>query len=167
MVDTDRITGAARELGGKVQGAFGDLTGSRRDAVEGRVRAAAGQAESLYGQAKDTVRDAADHVADAARDLGGRVRDAVDDLGADDVEARARRAQGAAHDQYARAERGVRHATEEAYDVAEDAYARGSRALRRGTREVGEQVAAYPLPALLIAGIAGFGLGLLVSARRA
>ncbi|MBY0251675.1 MAG: CsbD family protein, partial [Methylobacterium organophilum] len=61
----------------------------------------------------------------------------------------------------------VRHAAEEAYDVAEDAYARGSRALRRGTREVGEQVAAYPLPALLVAGIAGFGLGLLVSARRA
>ncbi len=166
MVDTNRITGAARELGGKVQGAFGDLTGSRRDSVEGRARESAGQAETLYGQAKDTVRDAADHVADAARDLGGRVRDAVDDLGADDVEARARRAQGAAQDQYARAERGVRHAAEEAYDYAEDAYARGSHALRRGTREVGQQVAEYPLAALLIAGIAGFGLGLLVSARR-
>ena len=67
---------------------------------------------------------------------------------------------------YERAERGVRHAAEEAYDYAEDAYARGSHALRRGTREVGQQVAEYPLAALLIAGIAGFGLGLLVSARR-
>ncbi len=33
MVDTDRITGAARELGGKVQGAVGDLTGSKRDSL--------------------------------------------------------------------------------------------------------------------------------------
>ena len=57
MVDTDRITGAAKELGGKVQGAVGDLTASQRDSVEGRARQAAGQAENLYGQAKDTVRD--------------------------------------------------------------------------------------------------------------
>ena len=27
MVDTDRVTGAAKEFGGKVQGAVGDLTG--------------------------------------------------------------------------------------------------------------------------------------------
>ena len=38
MVDTDRITGAAQALGGKLQGAVGDLTGSRRDSVEGRAR---------------------------------------------------------------------------------------------------------------------------------
>ncbi|MCJ2099353.1 CsbD family protein, partial [Methylobacterium sp. E-046] len=43
MVDTDRITGAAQALGGKLQGAVGDLTGSRRDSVEGRAREAAGQ----------------------------------------------------------------------------------------------------------------------------
>ncbi len=60
MVDTDRITGAAKEIGGKVQGAIGDITGSHRDSVEGRVREAGGQAENLYGRAKDTVRDVAD-----------------------------------------------------------------------------------------------------------
>ncbi|WP_156398942.1 CsbD family protein, partial [Methylobacterium sp. Leaf469] len=53
MVDTNRITGAAKELGGKVQGAVGDLTGSNRDSVEGRAREAQGAAENLYGQAKD------------------------------------------------------------------------------------------------------------------
>ncbi|WP_156653236.1 CsbD family protein, partial [Methylobacterium sp. Leaf111] len=55
MVDTDRITGAAKELGGKVQGTVGDLTGSKRDSLEGRAREAQGAAETLYGQAKDTV----------------------------------------------------------------------------------------------------------------
>ena len=60
MVDTDRITGAAKELGGKLQGAVGDLTGSHRDSAEGRFREAQGAAENAYGQAKDTVRHAAD-----------------------------------------------------------------------------------------------------------
>ncbi|WP_246694892.1 CsbD family protein, partial [Methylobacterium sp. WL6] len=123
MVDTDRVTGAAKEFGGKVQGAVGDLTGSKRDSVEGRAREAQGSAENLYGQAKDTVRDAAEHVADAARDIGGRVRDAVGSLvGSDDVEDRSRRAQGAAEDGYERGERYVRSAGGNAYDRAEDAY---------------------------------------------
>jgi uncharacterized protein YjbJ (UPF0337 family) len=167
MVDTDRITGAAKELGGKVQGAVGDLTGSHRDSVEGRAREAAGRTENLYGQAKDTVRDAAEQVADTARDLGGRIRDTVGGLvGSDDIEDRARRAQGAAHDGYVRAERGVRRAADAAYDQAEDAYEHSGHYLRRGTREVSHQVAEYPLASLLIAGAVGFGLGLLVSATR-
>ncbi|MEL6063001.1 MULTISPECIES: CsbD family protein [unclassified Methylobacterium] len=114
MVDTDRITGAAKELGGKVQGAIGDLTGSHRHSAEGRIRQVQGAAENIYGQTKDGVRDAADA----------------------------------------------------AYDFAEDTYERGGRALRRGTREVSHQVSDYPLASLLIAGAVGFGLGLLVSARR-
>ncbi|MBE7247459.1 MAG: CsbD family protein [Actinomycetospora chiangmaiensis] len=145
MVDTDRITGAARELGGKVQGTVGDLTGSKPDSIEGRVREAAGQAENLYGRAKD-----------AARDVGDKVRDAAGDvIGSGDVE-----------DQYVRAERSVRRAADAAYDYTEDAYEQGGHYLRRGTREVSHQVAEYPLAALLIAGLAGFGLGLLVSASR-
>lgn len=114
MVDTNRITGAAKEMGGKVQGAVGDLIGSHRHSAEGRVREAQGTAENVYGQAKDAVRDAADA----------------------------------------------------AYDFAEDAYERGGHSLRRGTREVSHQVAEYPLASLLIAGLVGFGLGLLVSASR-
>lgn len=114
MVDTDRVTGAAKEFVGKAQGAVGDLTGSKSDSVEGRFREAQGSAENLYGQAKDTVR----------------------------------------------------HAADEAADYAEDAYERGGHYLRRGTREVSHQVAEYPLASLLVAGLVGFGLGLLVSANR-
>lgn len=107
MVDTDRITGAARELGGKVQRAVGDLTGSNRDSFEGRAREALGTAENAYGRAKDTVRDAADH----------------------------------------------------AQDYAEDAYDQGRRLLREGH----EQSTEWPHASLLVAGLVGFGLGLLVS----
>ena len=167
MIDTDRITGAAKALGGKVQGGVGDLTGSKRDSVEGRAREAAGQAENLYGQAKDTVQDAAEHVADTARALGGRVRDTVGGLaGSDDLEHRARQAQGAAQDGYVRAERSVRRAADATADYAEDVYEHGGHYLRRGTREVGHQVAEYPLASLLVAGAVGFGLGLLVRATR-
>ncbi|MCJ2050432.1 CsbD family protein [Methylobacterium sp. J-070] len=167
MVDTDRITGAAKELGGKVQGTVGDLTGSKRDSAEGRAREAAGQAENLYGQAKDTVRDAAEHVSDTARDIGGRIRDTVGGLvGSDDVEDRARRAQGAAEDHFDRTRRSVRHAADAASDYAEEAYERGGHYLRRGTGSVSHQVAEFPLASLLIAGAVGFGLGLLVNATR-
>ncbi|GJD46127.1 hypothetical protein AFCDBAGC_4007 [Methylobacterium cerastii] len=166
MVDTDRITGAAKEFGCKVQGAVGDLTGSKRGSVEGRAREAQGAAENLYGQAKDTVRDAADTVADTARDLGGRVRDAVGNLvGSDDVEDRARRAQGAAEDAYDRGERYVRSAGGKAYDRAGDAYEDGARALRQGGGAATGRIAEHPIAALLVVGLLGYGLGLLIHGR--
>lgn len=167
MVDTNRITGAAKELGGKVQGTLGDITGSKQDSVEGRAREAAGKAENLYGQAKDTMRDAAEQVADTARELGGKIRETVGDfVGADDVEDRARRAQGAAEDHFDRARRSVRRAADDASDYAEDAYERGGHYLRGGAGSVSHQVAEYPLASLLVAGAVGFGLGLLVNATR-
>lgn len=73
MVDTDRIVGAAKDLGGRAQGAVGDTVGSDRDSVEGRYREAEGRAQRLYGQAKDTVRDVADDVGDYASDAYDRV----------------------------------------------------------------------------------------------
>ena len=69
MVDTDRITGAARELGGKVQSAVGDLAGSDRDSIEGRLHEARGAAENLYGQTKDAVRHAAEAVSQQAEEV--------------------------------------------------------------------------------------------------
>ncbi|CAO4140881.1 CsbD family protein [Methylorubrum extorquens] len=109
MVDGNRITGAARELGGKVQGAIVDLAGSHTDSAEGRLREAAGRVENIYGQAKDAAR----------------------------------------------------HAADEAYDTAEDIYDRGRRSLQEGH----ERSVEWPHTSLLIAGLVGFGLGLLVRGR--
>ncbi|SDN53564.1 Uncharacterized conserved protein YjbJ, UPF0337 family [Methylobacterium phyllostachyos] len=107
MVDTDRITGAARELGGTVQGMVGDVVGSDRDAVAGRIREAEGTAQNLYGQAKDAVRHAADEVSDHAAD---------------------------------------------AYDQG-----------RRYAWEGHQKSVAWPHASLVVAGLVGFGLGLLIS----
>ncbi|MEE7502022.1 CsbD family protein [Methylobacterium sp. C33D] len=74
MVDMDRITGAARDLGGTVQDAVGDAVGSDRHAVAGHLREARGTAEALYGQAKDAVRHAADEVSDHAAEAYDRGR---------------------------------------------------------------------------------------------
>lgn len=73
MVDTDRIVGAAKDLGGRAQGAVGDAVGSDRDSLEGRYREAEGKAQRLYGQAKETVRDVADDLGDYASDAYDRV----------------------------------------------------------------------------------------------
>lgn len=72
MVDTDRIVGGAKELGGKIQGAAGDFVGSNRDSVEGRFREAQGKAQDVYGQAKDKLSDVADSVTDYAGDAYDR-----------------------------------------------------------------------------------------------
>lgn len=77
MVDTDRITGAARELGGKAQAGIGDLAGDRRAQVEVRFREAQGQAESLVGEARDGLRDAAEIALDYAEDTYERGRHAA------------------------------------------------------------------------------------------
>ncbi|GEP11187.1 CsbD family protein [Methylobacterium gnaphalii] len=107
MVVADRVGGAARQLGGKVQDAAGGFAGSDRTSVEGRLREAHGTAEHLYGQAKDAVR----------------------------------------------------HVAEEVSDQVEDAYDQG----RRYAWEGHQRSVAWPHASLLVAGLLGFGLGLLVS----
>ncbi|KQP58200.1 hypothetical protein ASG40_10125 [Methylobacterium sp. Leaf399] len=118
MVDTDRIVGAAKDVGGRVQSAAGDLTGSSRDSAEGRFREAQGRAQEVYGQTKDTLRDVADDVTEYAGDAYDRVSN------------------------------------------------RGGAYLRDGTRAVETQVGENPFVALLIAGAVGYGLALLLHARR-
>ena len=83
-MDTDRIAGAAKEVGGKVQGAVGSATGDNKTELEGRAREAVGQGQNALGQAKDAVRDAAGSAADAAKDAynksgvsGSKAQDAV------------------------------------------------------------------------------------------
>jgi len=76
-MDENRITGAARELGGKVQGAVGDVTGDRETQAKGTANEAKGTVENLYGQAKDAVRDVAGQASDLADQAINRGRDAL------------------------------------------------------------------------------------------
>jgi len=63
-MDNDRISGSAKDFGGKVEGTTGDI----KTQAAGRVREATGAAQNLYGQAKDTAREATDAAVDYARD---------------------------------------------------------------------------------------------------
>ena len=67
-MDENRITGAAKELGGKIQGKVGDVTGDNETAVKGKATELKGSAENIVGQAKDAVRGVADQASDLANE---------------------------------------------------------------------------------------------------
>ena len=83
-MDDNRIEGAARTIGGKVESAVGNMTGDTKTQAEGVIDQAAGKAQRAYGQAKDTVRT-------AANDYSSQVLDTVEEYGdllAEKVDAR-------------------------------------------------------------------------------
>jgi uncharacterized protein YjbJ (UPF0337 family) len=58
-MDENRISGSARNLGGKLEEGVGRVTGDAKTQVEGRLNQAAGAAQDLYGQTVDAARDTA------------------------------------------------------------------------------------------------------------
>ncbi len=98
MVDENRFSGTARTIGGKIEGAVGDMTGDSKMQADGMVDKVAGKAQKAYGQAADTVRDTAGQLsgrakdyADQASDYGSQLMDQVEEYGdmlAEQVDAR-------------------------------------------------------------------------------
>jgi uncharacterized protein YjbJ (UPF0337 family) len=56
-VEEDRIEGAANESVGRLQDAWGGLTGDPAMQAEGKWRQAQGAAQKLWGKAREQVRD--------------------------------------------------------------------------------------------------------------
>src|SRR3979411_124344 len=79
-MNSDRMEGTAKNLGGKVEEGFGRATGDIKSQVEGTVKQAVGAAQDLYGQARETAGDAA---AAVRRQAGG-----VEETSRENVEAR-------------------------------------------------------------------------------
>lgn len=75
-MNSDRVEGTTRDIGGKVQRAVGDLTGDANTQVQGVVRQISGKAQDLYGQVRDSIPD---NVADTAADYAGTFYDRGDD----------------------------------------------------------------------------------------
>lgn len=67
-MDKDRIAGAAKDIAGKAEGAFGKVTDDPETELSGRAREAAGTAQNAFGQAKDTVRDLGQAASSYAQD---------------------------------------------------------------------------------------------------
>jgi len=57
-MDENRLSGTAKNLGGKVEEAFGRATGDARTHTHGQMRQAEGSVQDLYGQAKDAAGEA-------------------------------------------------------------------------------------------------------------
>ncbi len=58
-MDENRVEGNVRNVGGKVEEAFGRATGDTKTKVEGVMDQAAGAAQDLYGQGADIARQSA------------------------------------------------------------------------------------------------------------
>ncbi len=56
-MDENRIEGAARNVGGKLQDAVGGLTGDAATQARGKANQAAGQAQNAYGAAIDALKE--------------------------------------------------------------------------------------------------------------
>jgi uncharacterized protein YjbJ (UPF0337 family) len=69
IMDENRFEGTAKQVGGKVQGAYGDAVGSDKHSAEGRLRDGEGAAQDLYGQGLDAARAAAAEARRYATDL--------------------------------------------------------------------------------------------------
>lgn len=57
MPDTDRIEGAAKNIGGKIKEAAGKVTGDEKLKAEGRADQVEGKVQNTVGGIKDTLRD--------------------------------------------------------------------------------------------------------------
>lgn len=97
-MDENRFEGAARNLGGKVETAVGNMIGDTKLKTEAAVDKVAGKAQHLGGQAADAVRNTVGQAADKVRNLselagdyGSQVLDQVEEYGdmvAEQIDAR-------------------------------------------------------------------------------
>lgn len=57
MADHDRVEGSAKNMGGKVKEAAGDLTGDHKLKAEGKADQVEGKVQNAVGGVKDSLRD--------------------------------------------------------------------------------------------------------------
>jgi len=77
-MNSDRMEGTAKNLGGKVEEGFGRATGDIKSQVEGTMKQAVGAAQDLYGQARETAGDAAAMVKRRAGSFEEMIRENVE-----------------------------------------------------------------------------------------
>jgi uncharacterized protein YjbJ (UPF0337 family) len=77
-MDENRVSGTARNVGGKVQEGFGRVTGDTQTQAEGIANQVGGAAQDLYGRARDSAGDAADTALTAAGSFEKLLRNAIE-----------------------------------------------------------------------------------------
>lgn len=77
-MDENRISGTARNLGGKVEEGVGRVTGDAKTQFEGVANQVRGTAQDLYGQARDAAADSASSLRDTASSLERTLRHTIE-----------------------------------------------------------------------------------------
>jgi uncharacterized protein YjbJ (UPF0337 family) len=82
-MDSNEIKGKMKDVGGKAQEKFGEVTGNKEQELKGMGKQAEGKVQETYGKAKDAVRDAEENFRKRQSDVQPN-RD--DEIGNDDIE---------------------------------------------------------------------------------
>ncbi len=73
-MNQDRLTGAAKNFGGKVEEGFGKVTGDASTEASGKMKQVEGELQDLYGRARETAGQAAEVVRETAGQAAEVVR---------------------------------------------------------------------------------------------
>lgn len=82
-MNEDKVTGTAKEVAGKVQGAAGDAVGDAKTKAEGTAREVSGKAQQAYGDAKEAVQDTYADAKDKAQEVYGDAKAKAAELSED------------------------------------------------------------------------------------
>lgn len=77
-MDENRVSGTARNMGGKVEEGFGRVTGDTKTQAEGIARQVSGAAQDMYGQARDAASDMAGSARGTASSLEKLLRNTIE-----------------------------------------------------------------------------------------
>jgi uncharacterized protein YjbJ (UPF0337 family) len=77
-MDENRVSGAAKNLGGKLEEGFGRATGDAKTKLQGQAKQAEGTIQDLYGQAVDSAGDAIDAVRQMPASVDDTIRNYIE-----------------------------------------------------------------------------------------
>jgi uncharacterized protein YjbJ (UPF0337 family) len=76
-MDENQVEGAATDIGGKIKGAVGDLTGDTKTQASGMVDQVTGTAQQAYGKLKDQASGAGTAIVDQLDEVSAFLGDTV------------------------------------------------------------------------------------------
>lgn len=77
-MNEDRFTGAAKNLGGKVEEGVARAAGDVKTQLQGKARQIEGEIQDFYGQAKETAANAAEAVRESASEADDFLRTTIE-----------------------------------------------------------------------------------------
>ena len=77
-MDENRVSGTAKNVGGKVEEGFGRFTGDTKTQASGVAKQISGAAQDMYGQARDVASDAAGTARDTASSFEKMLRNTIE-----------------------------------------------------------------------------------------